>query len=453
MTKKISRPAIPFWTLVTLLSVCVAQFAAAQTWTWPQFRGPGGQGHADVAELPLKWSEKENISWKRPIEGRAWSSPVIENGVIWLTTAIDIPAPKEVIEQQEARRTDRQPILVAARVDFRALGVDLETGKILHDYFLFSQEYPQAIHALNSYASPSPIIEHGKLYCHFGSYGTCCLDTASGKLDWANRKVQVKHENGPGSTPVLWKNMLIVHFDGIDEQSIVAFDKRTGKLAWKTPRSGKLRDNPQFRKAYATPLVVTTDGRDILISPSADWTYAYDPANGKELWKVPYGDLGFSNVPRPVTGHGMVYICTSFSRSKIMAIRLSATKPEVVWEYNRQAPRMPSPIVVGNELYFVSDRGIATCLDAQTGKVRWVERLGGNFSSSPLAALHRVYFFSREGLTTVIAAGSKYEALAKNQLDGQLMASPAVVPGALILRTDKALYRIENQTKRRRTAP
>ena len=420
---------------------------------WPQFRGPEGQGHADGLELPLTWSEEKNITWKTPIPGRAWSSPVIADGLLWVTTAIDVPAPAEELERQKARRTDRQPILVAARVDFRALALDVDTGKVVHDYFLFSQKRPQAIHALNSYASPTPILESGKLYCHFGTFGTCRLDTASGKLDWLNRDVQIQHENGPGSTPVLWRNLLIVHYDGSDRQEVVAFDKESGKIAWRKRRSGELRDNPQFRKAYATPLVVEVEGRDILLSPAADWVYAYDPKNGRELWKVPYGDLGFSNVPRPVTGHGLFYVCTSFGRSKILAIELKTRQPEIVWEYRRQAPRMSSPVLVGGELYFVSDNGIATCLDARSGKSLWVRRLGGNFSASPLAADRRVYFFSREGVTTVVQAGGKFVELAENRLDGQLMASPAALPGALFLRTDRAVYRIEDHAAQKRTSP
>ncbi|HHK42511.1 MAG TPA: hypothetical protein ENJ50_08845, partial [Planctomycetaceae bacterium] len=220
------RPTRPFHLarLAILAAVLLAPSPLlADGPAWPQFRGPEGQGHADGLELPLTWSEEKNVTWKTPIPGRAWSSPVIADGLLWVTTAIDVPAPAEELERQKARRTDRQPILVAARVDFRALALDVDTGKVVHDYFLFSQKHPQAIHALNSYASPTPILEAGKLYCHFGTFGTCRLDTASGKLDWLNRDVQIQHENGPGSTPVLWRNLLIVHYDGSDRQEVVAF--------------------------------------------------------------------------------------------------------------------------------------------------------------------------------------------------------------------------------------
>ncbi len=439
--------------LLLLLTTVWCGPAWTQQSAWHQFRGPQGQGHADGLDLPLRWSEQQNITWRTAVPGRAWSSPVIADGMLWVTTAIDVAASKEEIERQKARRTDRQPILVASRVDFRAVGIDVGTGKIVHDHFLFSQKDPQAIHALNSYASPTPIIESGKLYCHFGTFGTCRLDTATGKLDWINRKVQVKHENGPGSTPVLWHDLLITHYDGIDQQEVVAFDKHSGKIVWRTPRSGQLRDNPQFRKAYATPLIIKVAGRDLLISPSADWVYAYEPASGKEIWKVAYGDLGFSNVPRPVVGHGLAFICTSFGRSKVLAVRLALGKPEIVWEYRRQAPRMSSPVLVGNELYFVSDNGIATCLDARSGKTHWVKRLGGNYSASPLAADGRVYFFSREGVTTVVKAGPRFGKLAENRLEGQLMASPAALPGVLFLRTDQAIYRIEDRTRGKKTSP
>ncbi len=436
----------------TVLCLLFACGPAVLSWGgepwWPQFRGPLGEGHADVDRLPLTWSETEHVAWKTPLPGRGWSSPVVGDGMVWMTTAVEIEAPPEVVKEQQAKRTDRQPIVVCRRVDFFALGVDLAGGKLRHKILLFSSEFPQAIHALNSYASPTPVLDHDRLYCHFGTFGTACVDTATGKIVWTNRSIKVQHENGPGSTPVLWKDKLIVHFDGSDRQSIVAFDARSGDVAWRTPRSGEMRDNPQFKKAYGTPLIVPVAGRPMLLSPAADWLYAYDPDTGKELWKMSYGRLGFSNVPRPVTGHGLIYISTSFGQTSLLAVRPAARRGTIEWEWTRQVPRMSSPVVVGDEIYFVSDRGIATCLDARSGKQRWVKRLGGNYSASPLAAGGRIYFFSRGNdskkcTTTVIAASPHFRRLAKNVLDGSFYASPAAIEGALILRTDQALYRIE----------
>jgi len=244
---------------------------------------------------------------------------------------------------------------------------------------------------------------------------------------------------------VLWRDRLILTLDGSDVQQIAALDPATGKIAWKTARSGELRDNPEARKAYATPLVVSLDGRDVLLSPGADWLYGYDPATGRELWRLNYGVLGFSVVPRPVVAHGLAFFSTSFLQPELLAVRLGDGRapPEIVWREKKGAPSKPSLLVVADELYMVSDRGVATCLDARTGEPRWTERLGGNFSSSPLFADGRIYVGNHDGQTFVFRPGQAFELLATNQLDGQIMATPAAVGRSLYLRTDAALYRIE----------
>ena len=311
---------------------------------------------------------------------------------------------------------------------------------------MLTKKEPQWVHELNSYASPTPLLDKGRLYCHFGSYGTACVDTSTAKVLWQNQGLEVMHENGPGSTPVLWKDRVIFHMDGSDQQFIAALDKKTGKLAWKTDRSGEMNKNPQLKKAYGTPLMLKIDGKEHVVSPAADWLYGYDPASGKELWKLSYGILGFSNVPRPVAGHGMIFLSTSFMRAQILAIRYDkSANPSISWRHKRSVPKTSSPILVGKELYFVSDAGgVVTCLDAFTGKVHWQERIKGNHSSSPTYADGKLYFHSREGVTTVIKPGKdKLDVLANNQLPGQHMSSLAISGSALFLRTDKALYRIE----------
>jgi len=415
---------------------------------WPQFRGPDGQGHADARDLPTTWSETENVAWRTPIAGRGWSSPVCEGNQIWMTTAVDKPASKEDAQKRLADNTGSQPLTVSDAVVLRAVCVDRTTGKLLHDVELLEVVEPQPVHALNSYASPTPVIEDGRLYCHFGDYGTACVDTASGKVLWTNRQLRLKHENGPGSSPVLWKDLVIFHCDGSDVQYVAALDKRTGKVRWKTDRSGKMNSNPQLKKAYGTPIVVKLNGADVLVSPAADWLYGYDPASGRELWKMSYGVLGFSIVPRPVVGHGMVYLCTSFMKSELLAVRLNprdsqSAAPEIAWRVKRQVPQKPSPLLVGDELYMVNDQGVLTCLDARSGDVIWNQRLGGSFSASPLYADGKIYLSDHEGITYVVQPGREFKQLAKNQLEGRLMASPIALDNALFLRTDKALYRIE----------
>jgi outer membrane protein assembly factor BamB len=415
--------------------------AAADKADWPQFRGPAGQGHAAAEQLPTTWSENKNVAWKCPLPGRGWSSPVIAGNEVWLTTAIDSPISAEEKAERLKGNTNSQPLIVSGKLSLRAQCVDRTSGKLLHDIELLVEPKPQGTHATNSFASPTPVIEVGKLYCHFGAYGTACLDTASHKVLWSNRDLVVEHENGPGSSPVIWGELVVFHCDGSDAQFIAALDKRTGKLKWKTDRSGAMNANPQLKKSYGTPLVIEVAGEQQLLSPASDWLYAYD-SSGRELWKIPYEKLGFSLAPRPVVGHGMAYLCTSFMQSELLAVALDKGNPHVVWRYGRQVPQVPSPLLVGDEIYLVSDKGIATCLDAHTGEVHWTERVPGNYSSSPLFADGHIYCSSREGETTVLEPGKKFRVIGTGKLDGQIMASPAAVDRAIYLRTDKALYKL-----------
>ena len=429
----------------TLLLVSL-QFAAPAADDWPQWRGPAGQGHSDATDLPTKWAAEKSVSWKTSIPGRGWSSPVIEGEQVWLTTAHEKLASEEDAKKRLKANTGGQPLTVLETVRLHAICLDRKTGRILHDIEVLRKKEPQWVHELNSYASPTPIIENGRRYCHFGSYGTACVDTASAKVLWRNQELHVMHENGPGSTPVLWKNRVIFHMDGSDRQYIAGLDAKTGKLAWRTDRSGEMNKNHQLKKAYGTPLVLEIDGKDHVVSPAADWLYGYDPATGKELWRLSYGVLGFSNVPRPVAGNGMIFLSTSFMRAQILAIRYGeSANPSIAWRHKRSVPKTSSPILVGKELYFVSDSGgVVSCLDALTGKVHWQERIKGNHSSSPTYADGKLYFHSRKGVTTVIKPGKgKLEVLANNQLPGQHMSSLAIAGNALFLRTDKSLYRIE----------
>ncbi len=420
--------------------------ASAFAAEWPEWRGPGGQGHALAKGLPTAWSETSGVAWKTAIVGRGWSSPVIEGKQIWLTTAIETPAKPEDAARRLKSNTGDQPLTLLDKVELRAVCVDRDSGRIVHDVLLLTEREPQAVHKLNSYASCSPVIEDGRLYCHFGTFGTACVDTAKGALLWKNTDLHIQHENGPGSTPVLWKNLLIFHLDGSDKQFVVALDKATGKLAWKTDRTGKMNDNPQLKKSYGTPIIVENGGKPELISPAADWLYAYDPANGRELWKLPFGRLGFSITPRPVTGHGMIFMSTGFMKPEMIAVKLDGSH-DIAWRYAKGAPTQPSPLLIGDELYFVSETGIITCVDAKTGTEIYKERLGGDYSSSPIFADGKIYVGNRTGLVTVIGPGKKFEVLGKNQLPGAIMATPAAVDGALFIRTEEALFRIGSGAK------
>ncbi len=412
----LGRPLLAVWVFVGSMSRAEAQE------NWPDFRGPRADGTCQ-ADIPLRWSETENVRWKTTLPGRGWSTPVLWGRWLWMTTATE-----------EGKKQ-------------WALQVDKHTGRLVRQVLVFQNPQPEPINPLNSYASPSPVIEPGRVYVHFGTYGTACLDSETGRILWTRRDLKLDHKEGPGSSPLLWQNLLIFHCDGMDVQYVVALDKHTGRTVWKTPRWEKLHQFlPDFRKAYSTPIVVPTDGGPVLVSTGAQSAYGYDPRTGQELWRLRY--KGFSNVSRPLLRGGLLLLNTGFTRAQLWALPLAPYRgvvpPEQVrWRSTRNVPRRAS-IVASEELIFmVDDRGVASCLELQTGKRLWTKRLGGNFSASPLLAGDRVYFFDHEGTTTVIQAARTWKLLARNRLEDGMMASPVVSQGALYLRTRSALYRIE----------
>ena len=440
--------------LAALLTCALGLAMDSSAADWPQWRGADGQGHAEGKGYPVTWSDTENIAWKTEIPGRGWSSPVIMGNEVWMTTAIEVPIDPAKEKERLKTNTGDQPLTVLEAVKFHAVCLDKISGKLLYDIELHVEKDPQWVHKLNSYASCTPVAEQGRLYCHFGTFGTFCADTTNAKVLWKNTDAALKlmHENGPGSSPVLWNDRIIFHGDGSDAQWIAAINKNTGKLAWKTARSGEMNANPQLKKSYATPLVVEVSGKPVLFSQGANWLYGYDPANGKELWKVGYGTLGFSLSARPVARNGIFYMSTGYSKPQIMAVKYAdMSTPEIAWSFDKSAPTMPSPLLVGDELYFVNDGGIFVCLDSKTGAEHYRERLaestgpkrmGGTYNASPLFAGGHIYVFNREGVTHVIEPGRTYRKLADNKITAQIMASPAAVDGALFIRSENALLRI-----------
>ncbi|MBE2287847.1 MAG: PQQ-binding-like beta-propeller repeat protein [Prosthecobacter sp.] len=429
----IHRSALP---LLFSVSICCAA-------NWPEWRGPSAQGHASASGLPDTWSETSNVAWKTPLPGRGHSTPVMWGGQIWMTTAIEKAATPEETQRRLESNTGDQPLVVLSSVSLHALCVDGNSGKLLHDIEMLNVKDPQWAHQLNSYASPTPLIEEGRLYAHFGSFGTVALDTKTLKLLWKNAELQVMHENGPGSTAVLSGDRLIAHFDGSDQQFIAAFDKNTGKLAWKTPRSGEMDPRPQQRKAYGTPLIVTINGQPQVVSSAANNIYGYHPQTGQELWKIHYGELGFSMSTVPVADDQQIYFSTAFGKSAVIALKHAGVKtPEVTWRNNKNAPKMCSPVLHDGLLFYIDDGGIVSCVDTKTGEALYRERLGGKFSASPILADGKLYFCSREGVVTIVPAAKEFKILAQNTLDGPIMASPIADGSALFIRTDKALYKI-----------
>ncbi len=430
--------------LAVNLGAAAVSVASASTPESPQWRGADGQGHAIANRLPITWNEHTNVAWKTEVPGRGWSSPVLDATHIWLTTALETTARPEDAQRRLKDNTGDQPLTLLDSVEFLAVGIERASGRLTHRIPLLAQREPQWVHTLNSYASPTPVLAEGHLYCHFGTFGTACVDTRTGSLLWTNTSLRIMHENGPGSSPVVWKNLLVVHFDGSDQQFVAAFDRATGAVVWKTPRSGRLHENPQLRKSYATPNLTTLAGRPVLLSEGADWLYAYDPDTGSELWKLNLEHLGFSQSARAVLGHGHLFLSTGYMRPELLAVRLQGPDaPKVSWRYAKGVPTMPSPLLVGNELYFVSDSGgMLTCLNALTGEEHYRERLGGNHSASLLFADGHLLIPSREAVTSVVAPGPTFRLVARNELPGQIMATPAAVGDSLFIRTDTALYRV-----------
>jgi len=410
----------------TLLSLFVAlsvNLSAAGD-NWPEFRGPTGDGHSDAAKVPLAWSETENVVWKTPIHDLGWSSPVVWGDQVWVTTA----------------RRDGTELF--------AVCVDRQSGKIVHDVKVFDVERPERIANVNSYASPTPAIEAGRVYVHYGTYGTACLDTATGETLWTRRDLNCDHHMGPGSSPILHGDLLLFHVDGMDAQYVVALDKHTGKTAWKTDRSIDYSNVfRMLRKAFSTPRVIRAAGRLQMISPGSKAVMAYDPDTGKELWKVRY--FGWSMVARPVYGHGLVFVVVDYERPELWAIRPDGsgdvTDTHVAWKLRTSVPATPSLLLVADLVFMITDDGILSCVEAKTGEVVWRERIGGNFSASPLYAAGRIYLFDQDAKTTVLRPGRHFQPLATNDLDTPLKATPAVTGQSLYLRTATDLYRLESK--------
>lgn len=415
------RPAVALSLLVILLS-----FAAhTDAEDWYRFRGPGGDGHADVTGLPLEWSSSQNVTWKQAIPGQGWSSPVVSNGRIYLTAAVPLG---------EDDKPDYSLCL---------LWFDAKAGKELGKVEVFLQDGRTAprVHQKNSHASPTPIIEGDRVYVHFGHQGTACL-TLDGKIVWKRSDIKYNPVHGNGGSPVIVDQALIFSCDGGDDPFVVALNKANGETIWKTPRITD--SNRKF--SFTTPLPIEVNGRTQVISPGSGAVCSFDAETGKELWRVDYGD-GYSVIPKPIFAHGMVFVCSGYGRPVLYAIRPDGsgdvTDTHVAWTTNKKVPHTPSLLIVGDELYMVSDDGVASCLDAASGKEHWQERIGGNYSASPVFADGLIYLQSEQGDTTVLKTGVNFQKIASNSLGERTLASLAVVDRAFLIRSDKHLYRIE----------
>jgi outer membrane protein assembly factor BamB len=402
------------WLTLLLCAALGGRLVPSGAEDWPQFRGPDGQGHSSEQGLPVEWSEQKNVAWKVPVPGRGWSSPVVADGRVWLTTAVAIKGDTSL----------------------RVMAFEVDTGKTALDIEVFKLRGSELQNPKNSHASPTPILNGDRVYVHFGAAGTAALST-TGQILWKTT-LGYESQHGNGGSPELVGDLLIVNCDGFDQAYVVALDTRTGKTRWRSDR------HEPHSQAYSTPLRIHAADRDQVVSVGAFQAIAYEPANGKEIWRVRYPE-GFSNVPRPVFGQGLVFITTGFNQPSLLAVRPDGkgdvTRTHVAWTLSRGVPLTPSPLLDDADLYLVSDNGIASCLDARTGTIKWQRRIGNSFSASPVLADGRLYFQDEDGRTVVLRPGSG-EPLAVNALDGATLASMAVASRSLFIRSATHLYRL-----------
>lgn len=393
---------------------------------WSQFRGPTQDGQAADAKLPTEWDNKsKNVTWRKELPGGGWSSPVVAAGKIYLTTAV--------------------PGEGKGEYSLRALCLDAKTGAIEWDVEVFKEPAgsPRP-HPKNGHASPTAVVDGGQVFVHFGHLGTACLSAKDGAKVWAQQALKYTPVHGNGGSPVLVGDKLVFSIDGTDMQAVVALDRKTGEVAWKTPRNANATKNFSF----STPLLVTHGGREQLVSCGSDVVMSLDPKTGAELWRVRY--TGYSVVPRPVYGNGLVYFSTGYDTPVMYAVKPDGkgdvTDTHVAWTVKKKGvPRNASPLLVGDALYLADDGGQVTCLDAKTGAERWNERVGRAYSASPIHAGGHVYLLDEDGVATVFKPGESYDPVATIKMGEKALASCGVDGNALLLRTEKALYRIEKK--------
>ncbi|WP_423128371.1 PQQ-binding-like beta-propeller repeat protein [Gaoshiqia sp. Z1-71] len=421
-----SAPFAAFLPFLFLFTSCTGQ-----TENWTHLRGSLLNGISASEKAPVSWSETENISWKTAIRGLGWSSPVVFGNQIWLTSA------------------DHNGSW------FSAFCVDFESGDLIKELELFHTDSAQRIHATNSYATPTPCIENGFVYVHYGTFGTACIDTKSFKTVWSRTDLNCDHLQGPASSLVLYNDLLIVHLEGTDLQNIYALNKHTGEIVWQVgcPDPEVYEEvSPVFRKSYQTPIVITINGKDQLITNRSLYAISYDPGTGEENWRVYYGED--SAVSMPLLYNGLVLVNSGWvlSQGAPYFARLFAVDPtgkgnvtdsHIVWQTDQHVPQTSTPVITDSLLFMIDERGSLTCLDPGNGRVYREEKLKGHFNISPVYAAGNLYFTNTNGETTIIKASATPEIVAQNKLEGTFKATPAILRNSLIMRSDKFLYRID----------
>lgn len=427
ITARTTLPFVPMknpFRIAILVTLHASLITAVAAEDWPEFRGPTRQGISTAKGLVTEWSPTKNIVWKAELPGRAWSSPIVIGDRIYLTNAVG-----------EKDSTDPHDTF-----SLRVQALNAVDGKVIWDAEIFHIANPVSLgtHGKNSYASPTPIFENGRIYAHFGHLGTACVDE-SGKLLWKTNELAYKPVHGNGGCPVLVNDLLIYNADAAEAPFITALDKNTGKLRWKVDRVSDAKK----KFSFCTPLVIDVNGEKQIITPGSNVVSALNPKDGSEIWRVRYD--GYSVVPRPVFGHGLLFLSTGFDHASALAIRPDGkgdvTDTHVAWKLDKGSPLTPSMLLVGNDIYMVSDQGIVSCVDAVSGAVHWQERVSRGTSASPLYADGKIYIQDELGSGYVLKPNSaSLELLAQNDLGDKSLASPAVWKNNLLIRTQSALW-------------
>lgn len=417
---------ISFFTLIISFNL-TSLFAQESNWT--HFRGNYLNGISADNQVPVVWNDTTNIIWKTEIRGKGWSSPVVYGNQVWVTTA--------TVDGKE----------------MSGICVDFKSGKVLYDILLFKQDSIYGKHSINSYATPTPCIEQGFVYLNFGSTGTACISTNDGRTVWKREDFKVEHAQGPGSSPILYKDLLIVHFEGTDRQFIVALNKKNGETVWQTERPVACYEPllPIGKKAYITPIVINVAGKDLLISNGSAVSIAYDVQTGKEVWRIVEGED--STIACPITENGVVYFYTSFvtPANGEKFIELFAVDPtgtgdvtnsHILWRIKAPISQLLTPLIKDGIIYTVDTRNNLFAIDAKTGISFYTKKLKNKYNSSPVFAGGRVYFTSVKGETLVLKAGRALEILAENKLPGEIYATPAIAQNSILIRNESTLYRI-----------
>lgn len=378
--------------------------------------------------IATTWNESKNIKWKTEIQGKGWSTPVITGDQIWITTATE----------------DGKKMY--------AVCLNKESGKILHNIQVLENEKVKWKNEMNTYATPSPVAADGYVYAEFGPYGTVCIEAKSGMIIWKRTDVSAENiPHGPASSPIIFKNLIILHHDAADSHKITALNRKTGATVWQVNRPPEFYEGLQeaWRKSHTSPIIISVNGKDQLISVGSQLCQVFDPETGKEIWRVTYGG-GDSTVSSPLFWNGIVYINTGLRPTELWAVRHDGkgdvTATNIIWKCKENVPGISTPVITNGLIFMVNEKGLLSCLDAKTGQLIWKKKLQGNynFNTAPVTLEDKIYLTNMDGVTTVIKADKKFQVVAENKLEGKFIARPLFSENSLIMRSDTHIYRIEN---------